>query len=669
MRTRAAIPLAAILLPLFSGALAAAPSGATAPAQLAPPAPAPEVATVQADAQEQAALTRIDLEAWLDGFFPYALQTADIAGAVVVVVKDGAVLLQKGYGYADVAERKPVDPQLTLFRPGSVSKLFTWTAVMQLVEQGKLDLDADVNTYLDFKIPERGGKPITLRNIMTHTAGFEEQAKGLMSLETQPIPELGSFLKAWTPTRIFEPGTTPAYSNYATALAGYVVARVSGMSFDDYLDQHVFAPLDMKQSTFRQPLPDALKPHMSKGYRQASQPDKPFEVVGPAPAGSLTAAGADMAHFMIAHLRKGEYNGGRILQAATAEQMHGTALTVLPRVHRMVLGFYEEDRNGRHIIGHAGDTQWFHSDLHLFLDDGVGLFVSMNSAGKSGGAGQIRTALLELFTDRYLPGPSLEGEMDAKTAAEHAGMIAGTYENSRRMQSSFFRLLGLAGPIEVTANKDGTISVPLARNMAGVPVKWREVEPFVWREVNGKNLLAAEVQDGRVKRFSFGFVSPFMMFERTPAATSPTWLMPTLVAGLVALLLTTLAWPVSALVRRHYGAAYPLTGEDARVHRWIRVAATAVLVVFAAWGITISQMMGNYSLLSSSFDGWLWVLQLLSLIVFVLAAAAAAWNALSVVRSSRKWYAKVWAVVLALALLVSLWVAFAFNLMSFSVDY
>ena len=131
-----------------------------------------------------------------------------------------------------------------------------------------------------------------------------------------------------------------------------------------------------------------------------------------------------------------------------------------------------------------------------------------------------------MFADRYLPGPALAGEVDAKTAAEHAAMIAGTYENSRRMQSSFFRLLGLASAVKVAANADGTISVPMARNRAGVPVKWREVEPFVWREVDGKSLLAAEVKDGRVERFSFGMVSPFMMFERTPSSTSPGWVTP-----------------------------------------------------------------------------------------------------------------------------------------------
>ncbi|MDY6944780.1 MAG: serine hydrolase domain-containing protein [Pseudomonadota bacterium] len=639
-------------------------------AQLSPPGPATDATVAQPQAPSGAApLTRADVEAWLDGYLPYALQTGGIAGAVVVVVKDGEVLLQKGYGYSDVAAREPVDPELTLFRPGSISKLFTWTAVMQQVEQGKLDLDKDVNDYLDFEIPPRAGQPVTLRNIMTHTAGFEEQVKGLMGEEGKPVPVLDELLKDWVPTRIFAPGTTPAYSNYATAVAGYIVARVSGMSFDEYIDQHIFAPLGMEHSSFRQPLPEKLRPLMSNGYEVASGEPKPYEIVGVAPAGSLASPGADMAKFMIAHLQKGAFGSTRILQESTAEQMHTTPLTILPRVHRMMLGFYEQNYNGHRAVGHGGDTNWFHSDLHLFIDDGVGMYISLNSAGVGSASHNIRGTLFEQFADRYLPGPTLEGKLDEKTSAEHARMISGTYENSRRMDSSFLRLLGLAGGIKVVANPDHTISVSMARNLAGAPIKWREVEPFVWRDVDGKNLLAAQVQDGEVVRFSFDGLSPFMMFERTPAARSPSWLMPALVLGLSALLLTSLAWPVSALVRRHYGVAYGLSGEDARVHRWIRIAATATVLTFIAWAVTAGSMISNLNLLSGGMDWWLWLLQLLSLIVFVGGAVLGAWNAWVVVRSTRRWYAKVWAVVLAVSLLVLLWVAFTFHLIAFDVNY
>jgi CubicO group peptidase (beta-lactamase class C family) len=662
MRTRIAMTLFPVLL-LFFGAAVAQSSP-----PLEPPTPA-TATTIAHTPTPTAPLTRADLEAWLDGYLPHALRVADIAGAVVVVVKDGEVLLQKGYGYADVAARKPVDPELTLFRPGSVSKLVTWTAVMQLVEQRKLDLDADVNTYLDFEIPPRDGQPVTLRNILTHTPGFEEQLKGLIFADPASMTSLRESLARWVPTRIFAAGSTPAYSNYATALAGHIVERVSGMPFDDYIERHIFEPLGMRHSTFRQPLPEHLKPHMSKGYPRASEEDKPFEIVGPAPAGSLSASGADMARFMIAHLNKGALGSARILEAATAEQMHGTALTMLPRVHRMLLGFYEQNYNGRRVIGHGGDTGYFHSNLHLFIDDGVGLFISMNSGGRDGATRGLRNAIFQQFTDRYLPGPTLDGSVDPQTAAEHARMITGVYDNTRRIESSFFSLLNLVGVIKVFPNEDGTISTSIAVNPAGVPIKWREVEPFVWRDVDGEDLLSAQVENGRVTRFSFDEVSPFMMFEPTPASRSPTWLLPALGAGALALLLTALAWPVSALARRHYGAPYRLSGLDAKAHRWIRVAAAAVLAICIAWGATVGLMMSDLDRLMPSADGWLWFLQLLSVIVFIGAAGIGVWNATVVVRAPRKWYAKTWAVALALSLLVFLWTALRFHLIAFDVNY
>ncbi|HYL70352.1 MAG TPA: serine hydrolase domain-containing protein, partial [Candidatus Dormibacteraeota bacterium] len=320
-------------------ALLAGAGAAAAETTVASAAPTPQAA----------ALTAADLNAWLDGYLPYALKTGDIAGCVVAVVKDGQILTERGFGFADVEKRAPVDPKLTLFRPGSVSKLLTWTAVMQQVEQGKIDLDADVNRYIDFKIPARDGKPVTMRELMQHTAGFEEQAKGIIS-EDPKAPGMEALLKQWVPTRVFAPGTTPAYSNYGASLAGYIVERLSGEKFDDYIDRHILEPLDMKHSSFRQPLPKELEPLMSKGYPAASQPPRAFEIVGPAPAGSLSSSGEDMAHFMIAHLQNGEYKGNRILEPETAEMMHNSPLTVLPPLNRMELGFFETNINGREVI-------------------------------------------------------------------------------------------------------------------------------------------------------------------------------------------------------------------------------------------------------------------------------------------------------------------------------
>lgn len=325
-------------------------------------------------------LTAADIEAFLDGIVPLQLKREDIAGATVAIVKDGKQLFSKGYGYADVTQKKPVTAE-TLFRPGSVSKLFTWTAVMQLVEQGKLDLGKDVNEYLDFKIPAAFGQSISLKNILTHTAGFEEQLKDLFIADKR-TPNLGNYLKTHIPKRIFAPGTTPAYSNYAAALAGYVVERVSGQPFNDYIDQNIFKPLGMTHSTFAQPLSPELVPLMSNGYVLTSNEPKAFETVGPFPAGSLTSSAADMSKFMLAHLQSGRLGAVQILKPETTRLMHSRAFGLDPAANAMAYGFFEESRNGQRIIGHGGDTAYFHSGLELLTDAGVGIFVSYNSVGR-----------------------------------------------------------------------------------------------------------------------------------------------------------------------------------------------------------------------------------------------------------------------------------------------
>ena len=215
-------------------------------------------------------LTAEDAQAWLDGLFPYALKKNNLAGAVVVVVKDGKILLAKGYGYADVAAKTPVDPATTLFRIGSISKAFVWTAVMQLVGEDKIDLDADVNKYLDFTIPPGDGKPITMRDLMTHTPGFEETDKNLFAPDLKRLMSNEAWVKEWVPARVYAPGEVSAYSNYGAALAGYIVQRVSGQPFDDYVEQHIYQPLGMKYATFRQPLPKALAPYMAKSWARWS---------------------------------------------------------------------------------------------------------------------------------------------------------------------------------------------------------------------------------------------------------------------------------------------------------------------------------------------------------------------------------------------------------------
>ena len=640
---------------------AAAPAPVPAPAQSPATMPAPSAPVAHA-------LERADLEAWLDGFLPYALERGDVAGAVVSVVKDGEIIFAKGYGYSDVAKRTPVDPDLTLFRPGSVSKLFTWTAVMQLVEAGKLDLDKDVNEYLDFKLPERSDGPITLRDILTHTPGFEEKIKTLIIEDPKAFVDLGTYLKRGTPTRIYKAGSTPAYSNYATAVAGYIVERVSGQSFDDYLDSHIFKPLGMEHASFRQPLPEALLKDAAQGYAEASLPAKPYELVVAAPAGSLAASGTDMARFMIAHLQNGEFHGNRILSAETAKMMHETTLTMIPPLNRMALGFYEQNFNGHRVISHGGDTQFMHSYLHLLLDDHVGVFISVNSAGREGAAGAIRGALFDNFFDRYFPAPRSTARVDDKTAAEHAALVAGTYDDSRRADMSFMSLLGLASPVKIVANPDHTISAPLLKGRNGANRKYHEVAPFLWQDDTGWRM-AAKTENGRVARLSLDEISPFMIFEPSPTWRSAAWLAPAGLVSLLAVLFTTILWPVAAITRRRLGVKIELTGRAARGRLVSRQAALAVAGICVTWLTVLGVGMTHMGLLAPSFDPVIYLMSALSVVCFVGGAAALWWSAYVAFADGRPWTARLWTTVLALSATVLLWIAFVYHLMSFNANY
>lgn len=651
-------------------------SAVPAQAPSVPPSATTESAATSAPASAEPGtspvpLTKADVDVWLDGFLPYALRTADIPGVVVTVVKDGQILTARGFGYADREKRTPVDPERTLFRPGSVSKLVTWTAAMQLVEQGKLDLDKDINTYLDFKIPDYDGKPITLRQLMTHTAGFEEAVKDIIYTDTAHHVSLAEYLKRWTPHRVYAPGTTPAYSNWGTALTGYMVERVSGETFDDYVDKHIFAPLGMTTASFRQPLPEALAGLMASGYKPGQEAGK-FEIIGPAPAGSLSASGTDMAKFMLAHLDKGK----GLLSPTIAAQMQNSPLdkvdpvSLLPPLNRMELGFFETNINGREVIGHLGDTEFFHTSLHLFMAENVGIYFSFNSAGREAIVQTLRSSLFEDFADRYFPAASpAPAPIDEKTAAEHVALMAGNWQVSRTSWSSSMAVLQLIGQTKVTANAKGGLLVPDLLGANKLPREWEEIAPFVWREKGGHERIAAQVENGQVVRWSFNLVAPFMVFDRVPTHRSAGWLMPFASVSLIVLVITVLFWPIGWYARRRYGATLALAGPALRAYKWTRWASLAAVLVIVGWVALIAALFSNLENLAGGFDVMLWLLQLAGLIAFIGAVLVTAWNAWLTWKDGRRWTRKLWNTLIAVSALVLLYVAFTFNLIAMTVKY
>ncbi|MCG7286502.1 beta-lactamase family protein, partial [Cellulomonas sp. ACRRI] len=570
------------------------------------------------DSPASPALTRTDVDAWLDGFLPAALERTDIPGAAVAVVHDGEVVTTRGYGWADTGtesgEAVPVDPDRTLFRPGSVSKLVTATAVMQLVEAGDVDLDTDVAAYVDIDVPRSFDDPITLRHLLTHTAGFEERIRGLIGAEGTPV-DLRAALATDPPEQVYRPGTVPAYSNYGNALVGYVVERVSGEPFERYVQEHVLEPAGMTTATFDQPVPDDLRDRLALGYGTASGPATGFEVVGVPPAGALSASAADMARFMLALLGE-PATGEQVLDADTLALMQAPALDeddlgTLAGGPRMGLGFFQEDRNGHRVVGHGGDTNAFHSHLQLYPDEGTGVFVSVNGSGAGAlDSLELREQLMQGFADRYFPptgtadatvaadatGTTADATgatavatgataVDAGTAREHAALLAGAYTDSRAMRSTFLHATELLAVTHVAAQDDGRVLVtpgPLTDR----PVLYEEVEPWVWREVGGQRTIAARAEDGRVT--AIGYDSAFTLL---PAGAATGVALPALGVATAVLLVGALAGPVVALVRRvRHRTPRDAAGRTARV--LTRVAAASAVLAVAGWAVAITTIMG-----------------------------------------------------------------------------
>ncbi|MCG6957485.1 MAG: beta-lactamase family protein [Gemmatimonadetes bacterium] len=516
----------------------------------------------------------VELGAFLDGWMIAQMKNHDIVGATVAVVRDGRLLFSKGYGYADWAQRTPVDPATTMFLIGSVTKLFTWTAVMQLVEQGKLDLHADVNDYLDFRIPDTyPGQPITVWNLMTHTPGFEDRAFGLFSRSTEPR---GAFLAAHIPARVRPPGQYSAYSNYGAALAGYIVERVSGESWAHYVQAHILDPLGMRHAAMEQPLPAELKDDLSVGYQRgggAPKPGAPESIVPFAPAGIGSATAEDMARFMIAQLQDGEYEGQRILADSTARLMHTRQFAHDPRLPGFDLGFYEQDSHGVHIIGHGGDTQWFHSDLSLFPADSLGVFVSFNTL--SGGKVSFGP-FLDQFLDHYFPEPPAPPASAADSAAApDVSAYVGPYRLNRMSYTTVEKVMGLLAKMSVTkddANPGGIVVVTPFGKRHYVPAG-----PNLFRQVDGAERVAFQLENGRATHF---FVSdaPMMAGERVAWYQAATFSRILLVVAMLLFLTAVLAPPARWLLRKRFGQIPTFTGR-ARTARWVQFAVAALAIV------------------------------------------------------------------------------------------
>jgi len=461
----------------------------------------PEVAKTPATSAIAHPLEKADVEAFFDGILPLQMERGDIAGASVLVMKDGDLLLQKGYGYADVKTIKPVDPSTTIFRLASISKLFTWVSVMQLEERGKLNLDVDVNRYLDFEIHPAFDRPVTLRNLMTHTGGFEEVSSDIIVTDARKAPSLRDDLIRNQPRRLFPPGEVPAYSNYGVGLASYIVQRVSGEPFEQYVQEHIFGPLGMTHSTFYQPPPKALEKLPSEGYKgDTTKPAVGFEIFNPVGAGGLSSTAEDMGRFGQALLHGGALGDVRILKAETLAQMWTPQFQASKELPPICMGFYEDWRNKLRWIGHEGDLIAFHSLFFVEPTQKLVLFVSYNSAN---GGNQPRPEIIDFFSDRYFPSESKPEFL--KAPLKEMLDVEGTYQTTRRADSTRLKLEGLLGQRSVSVDKDGVLHLENARDLRGHAIQWKAVGKDLWQQAEGQSKLFAIREGGKVVRIAVSF--------------------------------------------------------------------------------------------------------------------------------------------------------------------
>lgn len=505
---------------------------------------------------------RADISDWVDttvdDVVRRQLAEQQIPGAAVVVVADGRQVFAKGYGVADRSTGAVVDAGRTRFFMGSVAKLFTAEAVLRLAEAGRLDLDADVNTYLtDLAVEDSyPGRPVTLRHLLTHTSGFADTPLGVAVADPADAPPLGAWLRAHQPPRVRPPGTLPAYDNYGFALAGHVVETVAGMPFADYVDAHVLGPLGMTATTFAQPPSADARADLARGYRaDGVEARGQYGAMGPTGAGAITTA-TDMGRYLLAALRPGN--------PLTTPQS-----TPDPRMPGMGFGFEQHRRGGLRLVTKDGDVPGFHSNLALLPQAGVGVFVSYNGDGRDGAAAAAGRELVERVVERVAPA----GAPPATTPGTGLDAYEGDYRTTRYSRTDFTKLTTLTGAVSVRVDGDGLVTTGLSATER----RWRQVEPGLFTD--GRETIA--FRDGVL----FASANPSVAYERLPWYGRPAAHLAVAAAALLVLVVSLVWWPVAALVRRR--------SRSGRLPRLAVLAGWTTAGLLVAFAVLLGAILGD----------------------------------------------------------------------------
>ncbi|QIB65443.1 serine hydrolase domain-containing protein [Kineobactrum salinum] len=493
------------------------------------------------------------VKSFVDKTLPRLMEANEIPGATLAITEGCREIVVAGHGFADIEQSVEVDSRKHLFRIASISKLFVWTSVMQLAEQGQLELDADINEYLDFSIPDTFNKPITLWHLLTHTPGFEDTNIGGSARTVEALPTLGEALKAFVPLRVAPPEKYTAYSNYGAALAGYIVERVSGQRFYEYVEENIFGPAGMNHSTFRQPVPDHLIVDMVKGYsrEQDGYREGGFEFMKRYPDGAALSTAVDMARFSRAHLMG--MSDSVWPGPDTLETMHSHQFSNIPQTAGVALGFIEGLYSGYRTIGHGGDIDYFSSKLYLVPSKNISVFIAFNSDS----TGAAKAVFMQRFMDEFFPGSGERwGLQSGERVDDPADEVEGSYVSTRRNHSTIEKLVWpLMTGITIDSIDDRRISVDVAgeeyiyrRHQDGIYVP--DDASSTANEELGALIVTVDAASGG-RNLYFSRLATFH-FEETPSREGLT-LHIVLLLGALSLLIIGSFYPVIRLIKSFGG--------------------------------------------------------------------------------------------------------------------
>jgi CubicO group peptidase (beta-lactamase class C family)/heat shock protein HslJ len=579
-----------------------------------------------------------ELEAFLDAYFAEQMSTLHIPGATFALVKDGRIVLSKGYGYADLENQVPYYPDRTLFWAASIAKIFSVVGALQLHEQGLIHLEDDVNRYLaDFQIPDDYSQPVTFHSLLTHTDGFEARIIGDAARTAADLRPLRTVVQRNLPNRVAPPGRFLTYGNYATNLAGVLIEDVSGISFSAYMETNIFRPLEMNRTTFQQILPPGWIADLAVGYgfSDGQYDPKPFVYVDSLPQGGARSTATDMAHFMIALLQGGRYRDIQLLNSDTVRLMFQQQFTAHPSLGGITYGLFEIYGNGQRLLIRDGDGWGFRSRMMLIPDQNLGFFVNYNNEDADG----LRKDLISQFLDHYYPISAHNPPAPRADSVNQVEQFAGIYRPLQADESTFFKIaLLFAQQIRVTDGKDGTLLLePLGMgdNYGGFEgaSRWVETEPLFFRQVDGKGELAfGPADDGRIE-FLFSGQKYHGTYRKIAWYETPGLHVASLGVSAVFLLGALFLWPVEAWLKRRRGILVPPIWP--RLARWL---AGIICALHVAFLVAITIVMGSFVDIIYGVPGLLRA----ALVLPLLAAFLAPIQVVMIVLAWRNRYWSIW---------------------------